>query len=98
MIISASKAPFLTESYRPLYHQEKDVLRNIYRDMQAVNPGLKRSKLLEQLTQSKKTPCKIHTHSQHKKMDKVLDRWMKSTGLGYSMGAIISGGSDGLKG
>ena len=67
--------------------------------MRAVNPGLKRSALLEELAQSKKSPCRMYTHSQHKKMDKVLDRWMKSTGMrSYGRGAIISGGSDGQKG
>ena len=88
LIVSAS------EWYGPFYHQEEDVLRNMYRDMKAVNPGLMRSPLLEEMAQSKRIPCRIHHHYQHSKMDKVLRRLI----TGASQGAIIAGGSDGLQG
>jgi len=81
----------------PSYRQEYDVLRNIYRDMQAVNPGLKRSFLLEELAQSLNTPCRISSHYDHKKMDNVLRRWRQSTGVASGQGAIISAPGSGHK-
>ena len=57
-----------------VWDQDYEVLRNTYRDLQKVNPGLKRNEFLEKIVQSSET-CNIYRHKDHRDVDEKLGNW-----------------------
>ena len=53
------------------WDQDNEVLRNTYRDLQKVNPGLKRNESLEKIVQSSQT-CNIYRHEDHRDVDEKI--------------------------
>ena len=53
------------------WDQDNEVLRNTYRDLRKVNPGLKRNESLENIVQSSQT-CNIYRHEDHRDVDEKI--------------------------
>ena len=60
-------------AYRVRWNQDSEVLRNTYKDLQKVNPGLKRNASLEEIVQSSET-CNIYRHEQHRDVNENIKK------------------------
>ena len=62
--------------------QDYEVLRNTYRDLQKVNPGLKRNGSLEEIVQSSET-CNIYRHEHHRDVNENIEKQKGYKAYGY---------------
>ena len=60
-------------AYRIRWNQDSEVLRNTYKDLQKVNPGLKRNASLEEIVQSSET-CNIYKHEHHRDVEENIKK------------------------
>ena len=68
--------------YGVRWDQDYEVLRNTYRDLQKVNPGLKRNGSLEDIVQSSET-CNIYRHEQHRDVEDNIKKQKGSKAFSY---------------